>query len=466
MSLRARLLLTVGGLLLVALVGTGALVVGLTRASLVEQIDDQLRAQPPLMAGRGQGMHDDAGDPTGRRTAFIVYDAQGNVIGAVQSGYASSPDPLPELPPIPGDEASALIGRVFTASSADGSLSYRVLIDRGPLGTTRVLAAPMRGVEDAMAVLVRNLALVGAFALAALLVLGWVIIRRDLRPLEAMASTATQIAGGDLSHRVDHPGDRSEVGRLGIAFNTMLDRIQAAFEEQRAALQAKERSERRLRQFVADASHELRTPLTTLRGYADLRHAGGLTDEDELNRAMMRIGTESERMGALVEDMLLLARLDQGRPLRRDRVDFSGLVSDAVSDARAIEPGRPIEADVCDCVVVEGDEHRLRQVISNLLANVRVHTPAETPVEVDLAAGDGTCTLSVADHGPGIDPENADRVFDRFYRADPARSRDHGGSGLGLAIAASVVEAHGGTVRHGPTDGGGATFTVTLPTEV
>jgi two-component system, OmpR family, sensor kinase len=463
-SLRARLLLTVGGLLLVALVGTGALVVGLTRASLVEQIDDQLKAQPPLMAGRGPGMHDDADDPTGRRTAFILYDAEGTIIAVAQSGYASSPDPLPKLPPIPGDEASALTGRIFTTSSADGSLSYRVLIDQGPMGTTRVLAAPMRGVEDAMAVLVRNLAVVGAFALAVLLVLGWVIIRRDLRPLEDMASTATRIAGGDLSQRVDHPGDRTEVGRLGIAFNTMLDRIQASFEEQRSALQAKERSERRLRQFVADASHELRTPLTALRGYADLRRAGGLTDKDELDRAMTRIGTESERMSVLVEDMLLLARLDQGRPLRRDRVDFSGLVDDAVSDTRAIEPGRPMEADVSEGVVVEGDEHRLRQVIANLMANVRVHTPPGIPVEVILSAGDGRCTLSVIDHGPGIDPEHAERVFDRFYRADPARSRDHGGSGLGLAIAASVVEAHGGTVIHGPTEGGGATFTVTLPT--
>jgi two-component system OmpR family sensor kinase len=382
---------------------------------------------------------------------------------AVQSGYASSPDPLPKLPSIPGEEASSLTGRIFTAEAVDGSLSYRVLIDRGPMGTTRVLAAPLRSLEDAVHALMRNLVIVGGLALAALLVLGWLIIRRDLRPLEAMASAATRIAAGDLSHRVEHPDDRSEVGRLGTAFNAMLDRIQAAFDEQRAALQAKERSERRLRQFVADASHELRTPLTALRGYADLRRAGGLGDEDELDRAMRRIGTESERMAALVEDMLLLARLDQGRPLRRDRVDLSSVVTDAVSDALAIEPRRPIEADVRDGIAVTGDEDRLRQVVANLLANIRVHTPADTPVEVVLADSDGRCSLTVADHGPGIDPAHADRVFDRFYRADPARSRDHGGSGLGLAIAASVVEAHGGTIVHTPTDGGGATFTVTLP---
>ena len=463
MTLRARLLITIGALVLLALVGTGTLVVGLTRASLVAQVDDQLRAQPAsLLNARPRDTRDES-DPTGRRTALLLYDASGAVLLAVHSGYATSPDPLPQLPPIPSDEATSLMGRIFTAPSVDGSLSYRVLIDQGPMGTIRVLAAPLRGVDDAIRALVGNLVLVGAVALAALLVLGWLIIRRDLRPLEAMAAAATRIAAGDLSARVEHPPDRSEVGRLGAAFNTMLDRIQAAFDEQRAALQAKERSERRLRQFVADASHELRTPLTALRGYADLRRAGGLTDEAELDRAMRRIGTESERMAALVEDMLLLARLDQGRPLRRDRVDLSGLVADAVADARAIEPGRPIAAEIDEAITVIGDEDRLRQVVANLLANVRVHTPPDTAAEIVLAAAAGRCTLSVIDHGPGVDPAHADRIFDRFYRADAARSRDHGGSGLGLAIAASVVEAHGGTIAHRPTDGGGATFTVTLP---
>jgi two-component system OmpR family sensor kinase len=243
----------------------------------------------------------------------------------------------------------------------------------------------------------------------------------------------------------------------------MLDRIQAAFADQQSALEAKARSEDRLRRFVADASHELRTPLTALRGYADLYRAGGLADDAAMEQAMRRIGTESKRMSALVEDLLLLARLDQGRPIRSDRVDISTLASDAVADARSIEPDRPIAADLRDGLLVTGDEDRLRQVVGNLFANVRVHTPASTPVEVRLGSENGHAVLDVIDHGPGIAPEHAERVFDRFYRADPGRSRDRGGSGLGLAIAASVLEAHGGTVAHRATPGGGATFTVTLP---
>jgi two-component system OmpR family sensor kinase len=168
-------------------------------------------------------------------------------------------------------------------------------------------------------------------------------------------------------------------------------------------------------------------------------------------------------MAALVEDLLLLARLDQGRPLRREPVDLSAVVADAVADARAVEPGRPIASDVAVGVRVVGDEDRLRQVVGNLFANVRVHTPADAPVAVSLTAADGACRLVVADRGPGVAGEHAGRIFDRFYRADPGRSRDRGGSGLGLSIAASVAEAHGGSIAHAPTDGGGATFSLTLP---
>jgi two-component system, OmpR family, sensor kinase len=226
---------------------------------------------------------------------------------------------------------------------------------------------------------------------------------------------------------------------------------------------AKERTETKLRQFVADASHELRTPLTAVRGYAELYRAGGLSEEAALEQAMSRIGTESRRMAALVEDLLLLARLDQGRPLRTDPVLLTELVNDAVQDAQAVEPERPVHAEVESEVVVQGDEDRLRQVIGNLLANVRLHTPPGTPVDVGLAVRDGVSVLSVADHGPGVEPEHVEHIFDRFYRADTGRSRDTGGAGLGLSIAASVVLAHGGTIDYSATPGGGATFTLTLP---
>jgi two-component system OmpR family sensor kinase len=321
----------------------------------------------------------------------------------------------------------------------------------------------MRGLDGTIAALVRTLALVGLLVLALVFIVGGLLIRRDLRPLERMTATAERISSGDLSQRVGVPDDGSEVGRLGHAFDGMLDQIERAFASQQQALRAKEASEQMLRQFVADASHELRTPLTTVRGYADLHRAGGLEQPAELDQAMDRIGSESRRMSSLVEDLLLLARLDQGRPLRTDPVAFSALVDEAVRDIRAVEPGRPISADLAPDLTVTGDEDRLRQLVGNVLANVRVHTPPDSPVEVSLAARDGTCELRVADHGPGIDPDHVGHVFDRFYRADSGRSRDRGGSGLGLAIAASIAAAHGGSISHAPTPGGGATFSVVLP---
>jgi two-component system OmpR family sensor kinase len=304
---------------------------------------------------------------------------------------------------------------------------------------------------------------VGFVVLALALVIGWLLIRRNLRPLERMTATAEQISTGDLSRRVGMPDDGSEVGKLGNAFDGMLDQIESAFASQQQALRAKEASEQMLRQFVADASHELRTPLTTVRGYADLHRAGGLEQPAELRQAMDRIGSESRRMSVLVEDLLLLARLDQGRPLNEEAVALSSLVSDAVADFRAVEPGRPLNATLAPDVTVTGDEDRLRQLVGNLLANVRVHTPPDSPVEVTLTAAAGSVVLAVTDHGPGIEPEHVEHVFDRFYRADAGRTRDRGGSGLGLAIAASIAAAHRGSLEHSVTPGGGATFTLTLP---
>jgi len=461
-SLRGRLLLSLGALVAVALVVSGALVVGLTRAGLVEQLDAELRsARGPGFRGGQPGLDQD--DPTGRRVAFLVIAPDGSVAYAVPSGFASDPDPLPELPSVDALRANEHSDRILELRAVDGSVAFRAVVDGGPGGTYRLLAAPLTAVDEPIGALVRNLLLIGAAILAAIIAVAFLIIRRGLRPLERIADAATTIAAGDLSHRADLPHDRSEVGQVGAAFDSMLDRIEAAFAEERAALAEKERSETRLRQFVADASHELRTPLTALRGYVDLYRAGGLEQREGLDRAMGRIGTESRRMAALVEDLLLLARLDQGRPLRREPVDLSAVVGDAVADARAVEPGRPIASDVAVGIRVVGDEDRLRQVVGNLFANVRVHTPADAPVAVSLAAADGACRLVVADRGPGVADEHAGRIFDRFYRADPGRSRDRGGSGLGLSIAASVAEAHGGSLTHAPTDGGGATFALTLP---
>lgn len=463
MTLRARLLLTVGVLLAVALLVAGLLIAGLTRASLVQQLDDEL--QRTAAGGRMERILDQGpGDQLlGRQFAFLIVGPQGRVLLSAPSGPAQDPDPLPAVPDQVTSEIGVAAGTIIEAESEDGSVDYRMHVGPGPRGTILLIAAPLDEVQGATAALVRNLILVGVLVLLAALAIGWALIRHDLRPLEGIAATATRIAGGDLSHRATVTDERTEVGRVGAAFNTMLDAIEVAFDEQRAALEARERSEAKLRRFVADASHELRTPLTTIRGYAELYGAGGLDDRGELERAMARVDSESRRMSKLTEDLLLLARLDQGRPLARERVDMSRLVSEAVTDLSAIEPERSVSASIEPGVEVLGDEDRLRQVIGNLVTNVRVHTPAGTAVEIDLAATDGRSLLRVVDHGPGIDDVHAGQVFDRFFRADPARSRDKGGSGLGLAIASSVLAVQGGSIEHVATPGGGATFTVGLP---
>jgi two-component system OmpR family sensor kinase len=449
---------------------SGAGIIVLTQRSLVEQLDDDL-----LSAASGEVSTAPApqgtDDPTGRRFALILYDANGNEIERIPSGIALTPDPFPVLPA--GGPTDLPLGRIVQLSSAGGDLDYRVVMVRGHIGqppqavipVIAVFAAPLDQVDASTSVLTQTLAVVGLVVITLILIIAWFIIRRDLRPLENMTATAERISEGDLSQRVGVPDDGSEVGRLGHAFDAMLDQIQAAFDSQHAALVAKERSEHQLRRFVADASHELRTPLTAVRGYSELYRAGALADEEAMDQAMTRIGNESRRMATLVEDLLLLARLDQGRPLRDDPVPLSELVNDALLDLRAVEPERPVEATVQSDVVVNGDEDRLRQVIGNLLTNVRVHTPADSPLEVALNARNGTSTLKVADHGPGIDPTHVEHIFDRFYRADQGRSRDRGGSGLGLSIAASVVAAHGGEILYSNTPGGGATFTLTLPRE-
>jgi len=282
------------------------------------------------------------------------------------------------------------------------------------------------------------------------------LVRVGLRPLEGMGETAGSIAAGDLSRRVEPADARTEIGRLGLALNAMLAQIEAAFDERRA-------SESRLRRFVADASHELRTPLTSIRGYAELFRRGAGSRPEDLAKTMRAIEAEASRMGILVDDLLLLARLDQGRPLEREPVNLSRVASEAVESARAIEPDRPGDLEFDGPAMVAGDRGRLRQVLDKLLDNARVHTPAGTGVKLSLGTEADCVLLSVADQGPGLQPDVAARVFERFYRGDPARSRRTGGAGLGLSIVSAIVEAHGGSVACRPNDGTGATFEVRLP---
>jgi two-component system OmpR family sensor kinase len=297
---------------------------------------------------------------------------------------------------------------------------------------------------------------VSAISGVVLVLVGWWVIRLGVRPLKSMATAASAIAAGDLSSRVPAGNPRTEAGELGLALNTMLARIETAFD-------ARAESQARLQRFVADASHELRTPVATIRGYAELYRQGGLATEHALADAMRRTEQEAKRMGLLVDDMLLLAKLDERRPLAHEAVDIAALAMDAVSDAQAVDPSRAIVARVQPGVVVDGDVDRLRQVIANLIANALVHTPAGSPIEVCASHTAGDVEIAIVDHGPGIPAHLGDRAFERFVRADESRSRARGGSGLGLAIVAGIVTAHEGSVQLRETDGGGATVVVSLP---
>jgi two-component system OmpR family sensor kinase len=318
------------------------------------------------------------------------------------------------------------------------------------------VAVPLREVEDTLSRLrgIEILLVVGV--LAALGVTALFVVRLGLRPLDRMQVTAGAIAAGELSRRVSPATSRTEIGRLGIALNAMLDRLEEAFAQRTA-------SEDRLRQFIADASHELRTPLASIRGYAELFRMGATQDSAEVERAMQRIEGESKRMGVLVDDLLTLARLDQEPARTHAPVDLAALVSDAVKDARVTAPDREIAIVASSASFVIGDSDQLRQVLANLLRNALVHTPAKTPIEVTVGEDGAWVNVTVRDHGPGLPSEASERLFERFWRAEGGRERGKSGAGLGLAIASAVVHAHDGEIEARNADGGGAAFTVRLP---
>ena len=346
--------------------------------------------------------------------------------------------------------------RPFTVDSADGGDEWRVVVLAGPTGDDLIVLATNLGEVRTTLNQMWLIQLVGsAGVLASLGAVLWWVLRLGVRPLVVMAAAADEIAAGDLSHRVGPTDERTEAGRLGVAFNSMLTVIEEAFGERDA-------TEARLRRFAADASHELRTPLTSIRGYADLWQAGGLREPGQIDQAMRRLSDEGRRMGALVDDLLLLARLDQQRPLERRPVRLDRLGADGVADSRVIDPTHPITLDASP-VTVEGDELRLRQVVANLVANARVHTPPGTAIKVSVTVDGGVARLEVADDGPGMAPEVVAHVFERFYRGDRARGRSTGGSGLGLSIVDAIVRAHGGRTSVASRPGVGSRFVVELP---
>jgi two-component system OmpR family sensor kinase len=480
MTLRHRLVAAQLALVAIGLGVFAAVSYRLYSNSQYERIDNQLQAVSPDLdrylgatGPTGQGQGAPPGGPDDRGTGGLppgsyvqLWGSGGQLLSTrqVPCSYESNTScPLPSIPRSlnPGTGPG---GRIYTVGAFHGSATFRVLCRPADVGLvaaypaatggTVVTAIPMTDVTRSLHRLVFLELAVGLGVLLGLSGASLLIIRSGMRPLERLASTARAIARGDLSRRASPADERSEVGQLGLAFNTMMANIEGAFAE-------RDNTEARLRQFLADASHELRTPLTSIRGYAELYRIGAAADGPELERVMHRIEQHSVEMSALVEELLLLARLDETRSPERVEVDLGVLASEALHDTAVTAPDRHLTLDAPEPVMVVGDPSHLRQAVANLLTNSVRHTPAGSPIELAVGADGGVASLTVRDHGPGLPADALTRVFDRFWRADPSRSG--GGSGLGLAIVAAVAAEHGGQAKAANATGGGAVFMITLP---
>ena len=452
-SLRGRLLAAVVVLSLSALIVVGAATYLALGSYLRNNLDKQLDRSAPSVTRLVVSQFGEFGGGPGPSTvdpdtAISVYDSAGTLVGSTK--VASLPNvkvghPLTQPRTVTGSDHHS-----YRAVSRQASIAGNVYTINYGLPESRV--------DNVLERLLLLEIAVSAGVVVLLVGVGLVLVKIGLRPLARMGETAGAIAGGDLSRRVETANDRTEVGRLGLSLNAMLAQIEDEIAHRTA-------SEERLRRFIADASHELRTPLTSIRGYAELFRRGAASRPEDLSVAMRRIEAEAGRMGGLVEDMLLLARLDEGRPLDRTPVDLAELASDAGTDARAIAPDRSVDVTVEGTTTVQGDDARLRQVFSNLVRNVLAHTPAGTPFGVRVRGMKDVVTVDVWDRGPGLDEVARKHAFDRFWRADPSRQRENAlsGSGLGLSIVSALTEAHGGTVDALKTPGGGATFRLTFP---
>jgi two-component system OmpR family sensor kinase len=455
LSLRARLVIVVAVLAAVGLAAANVATYAALRSFLVDRFDGSLEASAAVLTDAFKNREDlDLRQLTALTLTPDVFlelrDEHGQAYESRAFGGRTPVLPATLSPPAPGEAT------VVTVPAREGGSDFRVRVEPLPFGNAFVVAAPLDDVDATLRRLALIALLVSLAVVGAIVGLGLWLVRVAMTPLGRIEETAAAISAGDLTRRIDDTDTRTEVGRLGVALNSMLGHIETAFSERAA-------SEQRLRRFVADASHELRTPLSSVQAYAELFERGARERPDDLERAMAGIEREARRMGVLVEDLLLLARLDQGRPLERRRVDLNEIAADAVDAARAVEPGRPIELEAADRVAVTGDPARLRQVVDNLLANVRAHVPPRATATVRVLRDGERAVLEVADDGPGLRDEQAARVFERFYRADPSRARSAGGSGLGLAIVSAIAAAHGGEATVASTPGRGATFRVALP---
>ena len=491
--LRVKLVAAVLGLVAVALIAIGAGSTVALRSYLMGRIDEQLADAADKI--RQRGVVPESGELPSDYVVF--YESPRRLHEWSTAKYQVTAEN--DLPRPPGNPLSArdLAGPPFTVSAADGSPHWRMFVATVESDSSLIVAESLSDVDSAVGRLIRINVYVGVGLLTVLALVGATVVRRSLRPLTEIERTAAAIGAGDLTQRVpdfEEAGDdepKTEVGRLARSLNAMLAQIEAAFiaragsETAALAAEASARdaairaqasearalgSEERMRRFVADASHELRTPLTTIRGFAELYRQGAARSEDETTKLLRRIEDEGARMGLLVEDLLLLARLDRERPIELGAVELPVIAADAVQAAGAIAPDRTVTLEIANDagpLVVRGDDARLRQVVGNLMTNALAHTPTGTAVAVRLRRDDGYGVLEVADSGPGLSPEQADKVFERFYRADAARTRrtdgPAAGTGLGLAIVAALVAAHDGDVSVDSRLGEGATFRVRLP---
>jgi two-component system, OmpR family, sensor kinase len=521
-SLRTKL---ISGLLALVIVAVAAICISSTwvlRSYLVSQDDSQLVSSAhtlsaAIVAGEVRTIPVPGttyGFPNAGDNIFIGVQEPGTPLSppspsGMFGGSAQQSVPAVSTNPI---WATLNSGKLVTVPAQSGTDTWRVITEPisyvlpttsgGQQVTgTLVVGADLGNINATIGSLTRNVVIIGLIIMCILGLAIVVVVRASLRPLVDIEETAGEIATGHLNRRVPERDPRTEIGSLGRSLNIMLSQIETAFHKQQESEAAAHRSEERMRRFIADASHELRTPVTAIRGFAEYyRQRGGLArhrDRAEagvpgagangganlaeagltpvdLDRIMQRVEKEAARMGLLVEDLLLLARLDQQRPLARQPVDLLSLAADAVHDTRMLAPARTIDLSVQpgSAFLVTGDEARLRQVIGNLMSNALTHTPDGSPIEISLGtgtldpqAGDQTpaVTLDVTDHGPGMTQEQARRVFERFYRADQARTRATGGSGLGLAIVRALVTAQGGVASVRTAEGQGATFRIALP---
>lgn len=444
LSLRLRLLLGVGFIALVQVIAA-FVVISVTSDQLLDQIDERLGAAAASSATNGLGT-DDVYQGLLRPDGELVTLNEVTIRG----------DAVP-LPVVASSVIEAARDAAVTVEAQSGQVEYRLLAVETGAGDTLILASPLRGYEWTMNRLIRLVAVVAAVIVLMLAAVCWWVLHLGIKPIKQMTSTAEAIAAGDLSERIEDTQPGTEAGQLGMALNTMMGTIETTFED-------RSRAESRLRQFIADASHELRTPVATIRGYAELYQAGGLHDREELDDAMRRTREESERMSRLIADMLRLAKLDREPELEHKPVDLCMLAREVIADALAIHDERLFTIDAStEPVIVSGDEDLMRQALANLVSNAIVHTDEEATTTVTVDHDGLNAALTVADDGGGMPARVVERATERFFRADPSRSRHQGGSGLGLAIVSGIVAAHHGELRIASSPGKGTTVTMTLP---